>query len=75
MYVMRKPWIGTIHGLPCANRGSTLCATIYGMSSQTVDPRFAPHKVRRRKLKGKDATAEWDCYRPRKAMLGIRIYG
>ena len=36
VYVMRKPWIQTttIHGLPCANRGSTLCATIHGLSAQ-----------------------------------------
>ena len=27
VYVMCKPWILTIHGLPCANRGSTLCTT------------------------------------------------
>ena len=26
-YVMCEPWIGTIRGLPGANRGSTLCAT------------------------------------------------
>ena len=24
IYVMRKPWIRTIHGLPCSNGGSTL---------------------------------------------------
>ena len=49
VYVMRKPWIGTIRGLPRANRGSTVCATIHGLSAQTVDPRFAQHKVRRHK--------------------------
>ena len=27
MYVMCKSWIRTIHGLPCANCGSTLCET------------------------------------------------
>ena len=40
---MHKPWIGTIHGLPCANCGSTLCAAIHGLSAQTVDPHFAQH--------------------------------
>ena len=33
---MRKPWIRTICGLPCANRGSKLCSTIHGLSAQTV---------------------------------------
>ena len=52
---MRKLWIGTIRGLPCAKLGSTLCATIHGLSAQTVDPHFAQHKVRRHKLKRQDA--------------------
>ena len=75
VYVIRKPWIGTICGLPCANRGSTLCATIHGLSAQTVDPRFAQNKVRRHKLKGQEAIVERDCNRRHKAMLGIRILG
>ena len=56
---MRKPWIGTIRGLPCANRGSTFCATTHGLSAQTVDPRFAPHIARCHKLKGQDAITCW----------------
>ena len=40
IYVVRKPWIGTIRGLPRANRGSTHCATIHGLSVQSVDSDF-----------------------------------
>ena len=72
---MGKPWIWTIRGLPRANRGFTLCATIHGLSAQSVNPPFAQHRVRRHQLKGKDAIAKRDCDRPRKAMLGIRIQG
>ena len=75
IYVMRKPWIQTTCGLPCANRGSTLCATIHGLSAQFVDPRFVQHRVRRHKIKGKDAIAERDCDRLHKVMLGSRIEG
>ena len=70
---MHKLWIGTIRGLPCAKHGSRLCTTIHGFSTQTVDLRFAQHKVRHHKLKGQDATAERDCNWPRRAMLGIWI--
>ena len=73
MYVMHKPWILTIRGLPCANHGSKLCKTIHGLSAQSVDPRYAQPRVRRNKLKGKDTIAERDCDRPRKAMLRIGI--
>ena len=36
-YVGRKAWICTICGLLCAKRGSALCATIHGLSAQSVD--------------------------------------
>ena len=58
---MRKAWIWTICGLPCANHGSMLCATIHGLSALTVDPQFVQHKVRYHKLKGQGAIAERDC--------------
>ena len=32
---MHKPWILTIHALPCASCGSTLSATIHRLSVQT----------------------------------------
>ena len=36
-YVVRKLWIGTIHGLRCPKYGSVLCATIHGLSAQSMD--------------------------------------
>ena len=33
IYVRRKAWIWTIHGLRCAKHGSALCATINGLPS------------------------------------------
>ena len=74
MDVMRKPWIRTICGLPCANCGSMLCSTIQRLSVKSVDPCFTHHRVRRFKLKGKDTIAEKDCNRLCKAMLGIRVW-
>ena len=37
IYVVRKLWIGTIHGLRCPKYGSVLCATIHGLSAQSMD--------------------------------------
>ena len=37
IYVVRKLWIGTIHGLRCPKYGSMLCATIHGLSAQSMD--------------------------------------
>ena len=37
VYVVRKLWIGTIHGLRCPKYGSVLCATIHGLSAQSMD--------------------------------------
>ena len=74
IHVMHQRWIQTICGLPCASCGSMLCSTIHGLSVQSVDPRFVQHRVRRLKLKGKDAIAEKDCDRLCKALLGICIW-
>ena len=54
IYPMRKPWIWAIRGLPSANHGSMLCATIHELFAQTVDPHFAEHRVKCHKLKGQD---------------------
>ena len=35
--VVRKLWIGTIHGLRRPKYGSVLCATIHGLSVQSMD--------------------------------------
>ena len=35
--VLRKPWIWTIHGLSCANRGSRFERTNRGSLAQSVD--------------------------------------
>ena len=35
--VVRKLWIGTIHGLRRPKYGSVLCATIHGLSAQSMD--------------------------------------
>ena len=59
-----NPWIRTTRGLPSANRGSTLRATIHGLSGQCMDPRFAQHRVRHHKQRREEAIAERDCMRP-----------
>ena len=37
VYVRRKAWIWTIHGLCCAKLVSALCAMIHGLPAQSVD--------------------------------------
>ena len=37
MYVVRKQWIWTIHGLRSPKYGSVLCATIHGLPAQSLD--------------------------------------
>ena len=44
VYVMRKPWIGTIHGLRCSKYGSVLCAGNPWIAQRLRDPWIAqPH--------------------------------
>ena len=63
IYVMRKPWIGTIHGLRCSKYGSLLCAGNPWIAQHLRDPWIAQphcvkHSCKRRKVisreKGKD---------------------
>ena len=54
-----KPWIYSV----CNN---------LSIVAQSVDPRFAQHKVRLHKLK-ENEIAKRNCDRPHKAVLGIRI--
>ena len=44
IYVMRKPWIETIHGLRCSKYGSVLCAGNPWIAQHLRDPWIAlPH--------------------------------
>ena len=44
VYVMRKLWIGTIHGLRCSKYGSVLCAGNPWIAQHLRDPWIAqPH--------------------------------